>query len=57
MVRIPLDDASIVYSLIFFRRTETLLQENQDKLEALTQLLLKKETLNYQDVEDLLGTF
>jgi len=38
-----------------YKRTETLLQENQDKLEALTQLLLKKETLNYQDVEDLLG--
>ena len=31
------------------------MQTNQDKLEVLTQMLLKKETLNYQDVEDLLG--
>jgi len=38
-----------------YKRTETLLQQNQDKLEQLSQLLLKKETLNYQDVEELLG--
>jgi len=38
-----------------YRRTENVLKENQDKLEMLAQLLLKKETLNYQDVEDLLG--
>jgi len=38
-----------------YKRTETLLSENQEKLEILTQMLLEKETLNYQDVEDLLG--
>jgi hypothetical protein len=26
-----------------------------EKLDQLAELLLKKETLNYQDVEDLLG--
>ncbi len=31
------------------------MRENQDKLEKLSKLLLEKETLNYQDVEDLLG--
>lgn len=29
--------------------------EHQDKLESLAQLLLQKETLNYADVEALLG--
>jgi len=38
-----------------YKKTETLLRENQDKLEKLSKLLLEKETLNYQDVEDLLG--
>ena len=37
------------------RRTENLLREQSEKLELLAELLLKKETLNYQDVEDLLG--
>ena len=41
----------------FCRKTETCLKENQDKLQKLAELLLKKETLNYQDVEDLLGKF
>ena len=30
---------------------------SKDKLEVLAQLLIKKETLNYQDVEDLLGKY
>jgi spastic paraplegia protein 7 len=38
-----------------YQKTENLLRENQDKLEKLSKLLLEKETLNYQDVEDLLG--
>jgi len=38
-----------------YKRTEDILKQNQDKLEVLAQLLIKKETLNYQDVEDLLG--
>jgi len=38
-----------------YKRTEQLLSDNKDKLEMLAQLLLKKETLNYQDLEDLLG--
>ena len=31
------------------------MKEHQEKLNQLAELLLKKETLNYQDVEDLLG--
>merc|ERR1719431_914016 len=38
-----------------YQKTEDCLRENQDKLELLAQLLLKKETLNYDDVEALLG--
>merc|ERR1719336_138546 len=38
-----------------YRKTEDLLKAHQDKLELLAQLLIKKETLSYQDVEDLLG--
>merc|ERR1719391_1348629 len=38
-----------------YKRTEEVLMENQDKLEMLAQLLLEKETLNYDDVEALLG--
>lgn len=42
---------------VFFinRRTEDCLKEHLDKLDQLAELLLKKETLHYQDVEDLLG--
>ena len=40
-----------------FRKTESCLKENEDKLQKLAELLLQKETLNYQDVEDLLGRF
>ena len=42
-------------SVMFGRRTEDCLKEHQEKLNQLAELLLKKETLNYQDVEDLLG--
>merc|ERR1719295_91677 len=38
-----------------YKKTEDILRENQDKLELLAKLLIKKETLSYQDVEDLLG--
>ncbi len=40
---------------ICIRRTEDCLKQNMEKLDQLAELLLKKETLNYQDVEDLLG--
>ncbi len=40
---------------ICVRRTEDCLKQNMEKLDQLAELLLKKETLNYQDVEDLLG--
>jgi len=38
-----------------YQRTEQCLIEHKDKLEAMAQLLLQKETLNYSDVEALLG--
>merc|ERR1719340_398334 len=38
-----------------YQRTEQCLTEHKDKLEAMAQLLLQKETLNYSDVEALLG--
>jgi len=38
-----------------YRKTEELLKDNQDKLEILAEKLLEKETLNYDDVEALLG--
>lgn len=36
-------------------RTEKLLRDNQDKLKNLAEELLKKETLNFKDVERILG--
>ncbi|KAJ8737297.1 hypothetical protein PYW07_000568 [Mythimna separata] len=36
-------------------RTEKLLRDNQEKLITLAEALLKKETLNFQDVEKILG--
>jgi len=38
-----------------YKRTEEVLKENEDKLEILAQKLLEVETLNYDDVEALLG--
>ncbi|XP_022092064.1 paraplegin-like [Acanthaster planci] len=38
-----------------YRRTETLLSDNMDKLRLLSTELLKTEVLNYVDVEALLG--
>merc|ERR1712234_90218 len=38
-----------------YKRTEEVLQGNQDKLEILAEKLLEVETLNYSDVEALLG--
>ena len=38
-----------------YRRTEALLVEHKDKLTLLAEELLKRETLNYADVEALLG--
>merc|ERR1719228_37939 len=38
-----------------YKRTESTLLEHKDKLETLAESLLLKETLNYQDVEALLG--
>ncbi|XP_021926510.1 paraplegin isoform X3 [Zootermopsis nevadensis] len=36
-------------------KTEQVLKENKEKLELLAETLLKKETLNYDDVEKLIG--
>ena len=38
-----------------YKLTEKVLMENKDKLEVLAQLLLERETLNYSDVEAILG--
>ncbi|XP_013136544.1 PREDICTED: paraplegin [Papilio polytes] len=38
-----------------YYRTEGILRENQDKLIALAEELLKKETLNFEDVKAILG--
>ncbi|RZB38711.1 paraplegin, partial [Asbolus verrucosus] len=38
-----------------YKRTEEVLLKHKDKLELLAETLLKKETLNYDDVEALLG--
>ncbi|ERL84158.1 hypothetical protein D910_01531 [Dendroctonus ponderosae] len=38
-----------------YRYTEGVLKKNRDKLEMLAQNLINKETLNYDDVEKLLG--
>ncbi len=38
-----------------YQTTERLLTEHSDKLEAMATALLEKETLNYDDVEKLLG--
>ncbi|CAH0684784.1 unnamed protein product [Chilo suppressalis] len=38
-----------------YYRTEDILRTNRDKLNALSEELLKKETLNYQQVEAILG--
>ncbi|XGW26749.1 hypothetical protein V3C99_007385 [Haemonchus contortus] len=39
-----------------YRKTETLLRSNADKLEKIAQELLKREVLNYDDVKNLIGT-
>lgn len=38
-----------------YKRTENLLLENKEKLQILSEALLTRETLNYDDVEALLG--
>lgn len=38
-----------------YKRTETLLTENRDKLTLLAEELLKREVLNYADIEKLIG--
>jgi len=38
-----------------YKKTEQCLVENKEKLEQLSELLLQKETLNYNEVEALLG--
>ena len=38
-----------------YKRTEEILRRHQNSLEILAQALLEKETLNYDDVEKLLG--
>ncbi len=57
MSRIPSTDKKnmSIMQQICVRRTEDCLKQNMEKLDQLAELLLKKETLNYQDVEDLLG--
>lgn len=48
------DEAS---KIIFkaYKRTEEIIVENKDKLKLLAEALLQKETLNYDDVEVILG--
>uniref|UniRef100_A0A8D2PZB2 SPG7 matrix AAA peptidase subunit, paraplegin n=1 Tax=Zosterops lateralis melanops TaxID=1220523 RepID=A0A8D2PZB2_ZOSLA len=38
-----------------YRRTEKLLLENRDKLQTLSNALLEKEVINYDDIEALIG--
>ncbi|KAM9509279.1 mitochondrial inner membrane m-AAA protease component paraplegin [Guaruba guarouba] len=38
-----------------YRRTEKLLLENRDKLQVLSNALLEKEVINYDDIEALIG--
>ncbi|RWS06773.1 Paraplegin-like protein, partial [Dinothrombium tinctorium] len=38
-----------------YKATENLLQKNKDKLKLLAEELLKRETLNYSDIEKLIG--
>ncbi|KAF2901674.1 hypothetical protein ILUMI_04517 [Ignelater luminosus] len=38
-----------------YKHTEQVLIENKDKLDLLAESLLKRETLNYEDVETLIG--
>ena len=38
-----------------YQKTQDILSENKDKLKLLAETLLEKETLNYQDVVDLIG--
>ncbi|KAJ9575626.1 hypothetical protein L9F63_007560 [Diploptera punctata] len=38
-----------------YLKTEQVLKDNRDKLELLAETLMKKETLNYNDVEKLIG--
>ena len=38
-----------------YKITETVLLENKDSLELMAQALLEKETLNYYDVEKMIG--
>jgi len=38
-----------------YKKTEQILSDNKDKLKLLAETLLEKETLNYQDVVDLIG--
>ena len=40
---------------VAYQRTEALLRDNKDKLELLAQRLLQVETLNYDDVVNLIG--
>jgi spastic paraplegia protein 7 len=38
-----------------YRKTEELLQAHKENLKLMAEALLSKETLNYDDVEKLLG--
>jgi ATP-dependent Zn protease len=53
--KVILNKNMTIMQQICIRRTEDCLKQNMEKLDQLAELLLKKETLNYQDVEDLLG--
>lgn len=50
---IDMEAKQLIFSA--YKRTEDCLQQHIHKLDQLAELLLKKETLNYQDVEELLG--
>ncbi|XP_059059705.1 paraplegin [Achroia grisella] len=50
---IDLESRKLIASAYY--RTENILKTNQDKLRALAEELLKRETLNFQQVQDILG--
>ncbi|XP_058807496.1 paraplegin isoform X2 [Phymastichus coffea] len=47
-------EARIIIAKVY-KKTEQLLLENQDKLKLIAEALLKKETLTYEEVEQLIG--
>ncbi|KAB7507254.1 Paraplegin [Armadillidium nasatum] len=50
-----IDDEASAMIFKAYKATEELLKKNKDKLGLLAEALLQKESLNYQDVETILG--